>query len=82
MSKLTLTNSKIVRETAKAYLIAFPETSNLKEYAVWFPKSKVSIEGKTFTIEIMSEEYKMILKDEIKISLDEMAKEYGAIVLE
>lgn len=80
--KLVIRDGEIIGETQKAYLIGFPETSEYKDYAIWFPKRKVSQDGKNLVIQIMNEQYTLTRKSNFVLSLEEVAKEYNAEIQE
>lgn len=82
MTTLTIENYEIVRRTPKALLIAFPKGSEREDYAVWFPKSKVSFDGKKATINLIGSEYQLVLRDTIIIAKEELASLFGSTLVE
>ncbi len=74
MKQIKIENIEIIRRTPKAVLVGFPLESEYAKYAVWFPKSKVNIKGKTATITLVGDEYQLVFKETPLLDRKEIAK--------
>ncbi len=82
MKQIKIENIEIIRRTPKAVLVGFPEESEYSKYAVWFPKSKVNIKGKTALITLVGDEYQLVFKETPLLDRKAIAKGFLTEIIE